>query len=77
MWMGVLGLTISISLGNFMNCRENGFSFKPLTPMHPSGRRSFRGHGEGEEECRSKRAGREEGESREEEGGRKGGGRGG
>ena len=33
LWLGVLGLKISKSLGNFMNCWENGF----LTPTHPGG----------------------------------------
>ena len=28
-WFGVLGLKISKSLGNFMNCRENGFILNP------------------------------------------------
>ena len=29
LWLGVLGLQISKSLGNFMNCRENGFILNP------------------------------------------------
>ena len=66
--LGVLGLNISKSLGNFMICRENGFILNPNP--HPPGKGSFREHREGgkEEECRRKRAGREEGGRKKEAG---------
>ena len=73
LWLGVLGLKISKSLRNSINCRENGLILNPQPP--PSRRGRFRGNGEGrEEEGRSKEAGKEEGGRREERGRSEGGG---